>query len=202
MTFDQLASWLHNYDAGHEKCRMTTKSSFLPLTLIDLGLSKEQNTAKLINTIKLPPEKKVRYVTLSHSHKGSAIESATTTEASLQSRCISIALSDRPRTFVHVIDDTKRLNIQFLWVDQLSIIEDSKEDRKLSPINDIYMNSYFTIADSASTNDSEGLFRTVDAEKNASVEFECMSSKTGEERKVRTILCKIRCTLKFGTLTR
>jgi hypothetical protein len=169
---------------------MASISNFLPPRLIDLSFSDEQNFVKLINTSDLPPEEKVHYVTLSHNHGSSAMESAITTQASLQSRYTSIVLNDLPLTFIHAIKVAKQLGMQYLWINQLCIIQDSEENQELSSINEIFMNSYLTIADSASANDQEGLFRTLDVEKNDSVEFECTSSKTGETRKIRAMPCQ------------
>lgn len=142
----------------------------------------------MIETRELPSPKSIRYATLSHNHSEPNVQAATKTQAALQSRHTLIALSDLPLSFSHAIEAAKQLGITFLWTEELCILcQDSEEDKSLSSISDTFLNSYCTIADSVSADDSGGLFRRTDAENNLPVEFECTSSKTGETRKVRAM---------------
>jgi hypothetical protein len=159
---------------------------FLPTRLIDLGSCKDSKIIQiqLINTKNLPA-KDTNYITLSHCQHDALPDSAKTTQASLKSNAKHISVPDLPLTFQHCIRLARSLNIRYLWIDTLCIIQDSSEDseREFKLINDIYMNSYCTVAAAAPLSDTqEGLFRSISTD-NLSVEFEC-ESLIGEKKKV------------------
>lgn len=68
-------------------------------------------------------------------------------------------------TFQHALSVTESLGHSFLWIDSLCIIQDSNHDLQLecSRMWEVYGNSYCTIAATASSDGSEGLFREHDA---------------------------------------
>jgi Heterokaryon incompatibility protein (HET) len=67
-----------------------------------------------------------RYAAL--SYRWGKDVSFTTTKATLDSRKTSMALSDMPKLFQDAIQVLRCLNIKYLWIDALCIIQDSKED--------------------------------------------------------------------------
>jgi hypothetical protein len=71
-----------------------------------------------------------------------------------------------PKTFQDAVSFTHRLGIHFLWIDSLSIIQDSPEDweREGSRMCSIYAGAHITLAATVSPNASEGLFRISSAE--------------------------------------
>lgn len=72
-----------------------------------------------------------------------------------------IPLLQLPLTFRNAISVTKRLGIRYLWIDSMCIIQDSDDDwlEQSACMWAIYMNSYCTLAATASTNGNRGLFR-------------------------------------------
>lgn len=67
-----------------------------------------------------------RYIALSHRW-GSSV-TVTTTKQSLKSHKKEIVLEHLPKTFRDAIALTKYLGVEYLWIDSLCIIQDSKED--------------------------------------------------------------------------
>jgi hypothetical protein len=72
----------------------------------------------------------------------------TTTLSTLEDRKREIPLSILPRTFQDAILVTRRLGIQYVWIDSLCIIQDSAEDwsKEAAKMTDVYLNSTVTIA--------------------------------------------------------
>lgn len=84
-----------------------------------------------------------------------------TTIASKKQRMRNIRLTELPRTFRHAITVTRKLDVRYLWIDSLCIIQDDAEDWALqsAEMAAIYSNSYLTIAASFARDSSRGLFR-------------------------------------------
>jgi hypothetical protein len=105
------------------------------------------------------PEK---YACLSHC-RGSGKDILKTEQASLRAHLdTGIAVDELPRTFQDVVDICQRLDVKYLWIDSLCIIQDSDEDWRAQSarMGDIYENARFTIAASASNAPTEGCYRT------------------------------------------
>ena len=72
-----------------------------------------------------------------------------------------IPSSELPQTFQDAISVTRRLQIRYLWIDSLCILQDSPEDwdHESAQMHLVYGNAYVTLAADDSRNSSEGLFR-------------------------------------------
>ncbi|KAK4442316.1 heterokaryon incompatibility protein 6, OR allele [Podospora aff. communis PSN243] len=65
-----------------------------------------------------------------------------------------------PNTFRDAIDFTRRLELRFLWIDSICIIQDSDQDwqQQSALMGDIYGGAYITLCATASPNSDEGLY--------------------------------------------
>ncbi|KAF2817413.1 HET-domain-containing protein, partial [Mytilinidion resinicola] len=83
-----------------------------------------------------------------------------TTRENLGSNKASIELSLLPQTVRDAVEITRRLNIPYLWVDALCIIQRDEEDwaRESGNMCNCYSNAYLTISASRSSEASEGCF--------------------------------------------
>lgn len=65
-----------------------------------------------------------------------------------------------PRTFQDAISVSRILNVRYIWIDSLCIVQDDKNDwaEQSSTMADVYSNSYLTIAATAAKNCTSGLF--------------------------------------------
>ena len=97
-----------------------------------------------------------KYVTLSYQW-GNSRQLMTTTDT-VEEMYRSIPIQRMPKTFKDVVMFTRLLDIQYLWIDALCIIQDSKEDclQQLSVMSEIYAQSTLTIAAIGSCNADDG----------------------------------------------
>ncbi|KAE8361379.1 heterokaryon incompatibility protein-domain-containing protein [Aspergillus caelatus] len=103
-----------------------------------------------------------RYMTLSHCWGQKLDTNAITTRGNLSSRMKGIKLDDLPANFRDAISITRRLGIQYLWIDALCIIQDSQADwaQESMKMGYIYDGSYLTVAASASEDSTGGCYRS------------------------------------------
>ena len=142
--------------------------TFLPTRIIDVGLkvsinpndfgsvTADQYDVRLIES----GGEHGRYVALSHCW-GQSLSFTTTKETySIRKQCMS--LSEMPETFRDAILMTRKLDIQYLWIDSLCIIQDDKGDweRESARMADVFSNSYITLAASNADGDSKGFLHT------------------------------------------
>ncbi|KAL8914317.1 MAG: hypothetical protein Q9171_001037 [Xanthocarpia ochracea] len=72
-----------------------------------------------------------------------------------------ISVNELPQTFRDMILISRSLQIQYIWIDSLCIVQDDKEDWKTEAAKmwQVYSNAYVNIAATSSSNSSQGLFR-------------------------------------------
>ena len=99
-----------------------------------------------------------RYLALSHSW--GATHRLTLTKANLSLLKGGIVLSNLPKTFRDAVTIAWELNVPFVWIDSLCIIQDDIADweTEASRMGAVYANAYLTIAALASKDDSSGCF--------------------------------------------
>ena len=155
---DIILQWLNTCLKSHPICAQMSKSDWYPTRLLDLGNSHadSDDPIKLIHT----RNKSLSgpYVTLSHCWGGASIIKLTT--ATLAQFSKGIALVDLPKTFVDAICTARFLKIRYIWIDSLTIIQDSTDDwaQESSMMGQVYQNSFCNLGATASSNSSGGLF--------------------------------------------
>ena len=82
------------------------------------------------------------------------------TKNSIISKQSVIALSTLPKTLRDAISITRTLQIPYLWIDALCIVQDSKDDweKEAAVMGEVYSNATVTIAAAGATKSSEGIF--------------------------------------------
>ncbi len=72
----------------------------------------------------------------------------------------AIDLSDLPKTFRDAVEVARKLEVPYLWIDSLCIVQNSATDwaSESSKMNDVYKNSYLNLAAAASMDANGGLF--------------------------------------------
>ena len=161
MEISVLKYWLSNCQNNHPDCS-SEELGFMPTRVVDVG-SNEDQEPRLVLTADQPtgPYRKFtasRYIALSHCWGSTMPNTATTTSSTIAERLKSIPLAGLPRTFADFIDIARRLNVQFVWIDSLCIIQDSKEDwaREAAQMASVYSSAFCTIAASASADGHGG----------------------------------------------
>lgn len=132
--------------------------SRLPNRVLDVRGSSLESDVKLY----LTSNEAARYLCLSYCW-GTPASPIMTTRTTLSNHTQGISYGSLPRTFQDAIKIARLFNVHYLWIDSLCIIQGDAEDwrNEASRMAEIYENSYFTIAATASTDSNGGCFRSV-----------------------------------------
>lgn len=129
----------------------------LPTRLLNLNPQCGRQYVTLVSTTLLDP--RVRYVTLSHCW-GQSIPVRLLTSVS-QSFEQGISIDLLPRTFREAIQFTRALEINYLWIDALCIVQDSEDDwiRESTLMSSVYSQSWLNLAATSASDCHGGLLR-------------------------------------------
>lgn len=148
--------WMSDCLNGHEQCQKKVQPQTYPTRLLDL----REDTIRII----LPAESTISgpYAALSYCW-GPNPTFLQLTAAKFPEFQVGIPYSDLPLAFQEAIDFTKRLSIQFLWIDSLCIIQSgpsSAQDwqSESAKMQDVYTNCVVNLALSRANNPHESCF--------------------------------------------
>ncbi|PVH95590.1 HET-domain-containing protein [Periconia macrospinosa] len=141
-------TWLHECARGlgkHAKCAPFEKSK-LPTRVIDVQKMRLYQAAS---------GEEGRYVALSHCWGGTTPIRTTKENLKLYLENLPTPL---PQTFADAVSVTQALQIPYLWIDSLCIVQDSKEDwdSESAHMANVYENAFVTISADAAKNSFEG----------------------------------------------
>lgn len=147
----------------HPSCKdKLSEDYFVPRRLLDIGNNEIQHV-QLVNgeDITRPaaqsnsPAYHLRYATLSYCWGDARM--LKTTQATEGMHRAGILIEDMPEAFQDAIHVARKLDIQYLWIDALCILQDNKEEWEVesSRMCGIFANSYTTISAAASSSASE-----------------------------------------------
>ena len=175
------ASWLTRCADQHESCSSSrTQDKYHPTRLLDLKISGDVSNIRLIETDNMMCDEP--YAALSHCWGGSI--PVVLKEETLQYLKEGVNLLDLPKTFRHAVALVRSLNIQYLWIDCLCIIQDSYLDweQEASHMKDVYRNAFLTIAAAGAASSSTGCFfdRDIDLVKAITVSVSWLGVSEGK----------------------
>ena len=155
--------WLQKCVQRHTTCdRPASISSedVRPSRLIDVGAA-EEGRLKLCLQADFPA--KLQYATLSHCW-GVVQDKVNLTQTNLGAWQTIIPNEALLPTFKDAIKVTRSLGMQYLWIDSLCIIQDSKRDwlSESTRMSNVYEYAHCNIAATASEGDALGIFKTRD----------------------------------------
>ena len=118
----------------------------------------EDMNVKLYETKNEP----ARYICLSHCWGKTSL--IRTERATVELYKSSIPWSALSKTFQDAVTFTRSLNVRYLWIDSLCIIQDDRDDwrREASKMASIYGNSFLTLAATKSRDGAGGCFSVLD----------------------------------------
>ncbi|OJD33985.1 uncharacterized protein BKCO1_26000146 [Diplodia corticola] len=153
----QIKSWLDECDGQHSTCRSLKRASgYIPTRLLDLG-SPRDPYVRLVQSHECPAP--CRYVTLSHCWGATRMDGPSRL---LQANYATMraGIANLPRTFLEAVQVARHLQVRYLWVDSLCIIQDSPHDweAEVSRMGQIYSNSHCNIAAAGARNSAGGLY--------------------------------------------
>lgn len=134
----------------------------LPTRVIDV--SGQGDTVRLIETRLISHEQPLRgeYCALSHAWgpPESKTRPVTTTKKNLAQHRQGIRISHLSKTFQEAIEITRAVNVDYLWIDSLCILQDEDDladwSREAKNMKSVYKSSYLTIAATGATDGSQG----------------------------------------------
>lgn len=153
-----IARWLQNCTKYHASCGRTDQppyASQYPTRLLDVGVHGSGDyDIKLIETHDVVPEGP--YVTLSHCWGKGHITSLT--KANIKQFLLRVPAL--PKTYRDAITVARKLQVRYLWIDSLCIIQDDEDDWRTESLlmNQVYKNAPFNIAATAASDSRMGLF--------------------------------------------
>jgi hypothetical protein len=169
-SYDQTRRWLQYCYSHHEHCA-TSKTPFLPTRVIDVGTL--DGVPKLVEL----NGHSSHYAALSYCWGGN--QSVMADGRNIKEFFTQLPVSKLHPTLKDAISTTRELGLQFLWIDSLCIIQDSKDDkiRELSRMHEVYANAYVTIVAANAKDCNEGFLqpRIQLPDDPATVNFEAFS---------------------------
>ncbi|TGO56657.1 hypothetical protein BCON_0075g00380 [Botryotinia convoluta] len=150
--FDIARGWMNTCIVEHSKSKCSSfEDKVLPSRVIDVGLESTNPSLVLTDGIR------GKYIALSHCW-GGQIETILTT-SNLQSLQKEIKMTGLPANFRDAILITRALGFQYLWIDSLCIIQDSKYDWGIESkkMGETYRNSVLTIGAAAAYKAADGM---------------------------------------------
>ena len=163
-----LRVWLKHCEFSHTKCAIGDFHSYpldgkcpLPLRVIDVGPSNGSTQPRLC----FPDGLQGKWIALSHCWGNKLLQPPKTTRKNLRKHEKRIPLESLPRTFHDAVLVTRALEIRYLWIDSLCIVQDDAADvaEQLPRMGEIYRNASLTLLAGESTNCGDGLFFDVTA---------------------------------------
>lgn len=152
-----IEDWISACDSTHSECARwvchdgQTKDRLpaLPTRVIDLGLGTD-----LSSPIRLIASNGIhgKYTALSYCWGKAKI--FTTTRENMHENMQEIPLNQLPATFLDAFSISRRLNIRYIWIDALCIVQNDSIDwdREARKMGAVYQSAYVTIAASSSDN--------------------------------------------------
>ncbi|KXX81980.1 hypothetical protein MMYC01_201473 [Madurella mycetomatis] len=153
-----IVSWMDECTSKHTECGRNADSR-LPTRVIAVGLG-DKKDPYLYETQR---NETGRYIVLSHCWGPPEHRPPRTTNANLSQRKLSIPVKDLPPTFSDAVQLSRALEISYLWIDSLCIIQDNAADweQEAARMADVYKSAVLTISADGAVDSRVGLFPPV-----------------------------------------
>lgn len=152
--FDVVRAWMRNCHKRHKVCAPAPwdESPLLPNRVIDV--TQDGLDPRLVVT----EGKRGHYAALSHCWGG--LQLLQTKASTLVQYQDNIPMDELPKSFKDAITIARKLQIPFLWIDSLCIVQDSEQDwhHESALMSSIYRNSVLTISATGAVDGSHGCF--------------------------------------------
>ncbi|KAF3811070.1 hypothetical protein GCG54_00010406 [Colletotrichum gloeosporioides] len=147
--------WLDNCRERHTTCSISG-SALLPTRVIDLREA-DQDRVHLRES----QDESGEYAALSYCW-GSGAPGLLTTTKNYHSHLEGIEIHGLPKTIRDAVHAARKLDLKYLWVDRLCIIQDSAEDwaHEAALMCEVYSGATLTLSADGSNSANQGLFQT------------------------------------------
>ncbi|KAL2674101.1 hypothetical protein Neosp_012547 [[Neocosmospora] mangrovei] len=158
-TFEFLRSQIREcyYTHCHQGTCPPPTGGFAPRRVIRIDGSTNPPSLRLY-----APEvgEEVQWCALSYCWGGQN-QNVMTTLATLQERCDGIDFGSLPKTLQDAITTTHRIEIQYIWIDSLCIVQDDSNEKAqdIAQMGDVYSRAYITLSASSASTVTEGFLQ-------------------------------------------
>lgn len=154
-----LAAWTTECEARHDNC--ITKDAALPRRVLDVGSKIDPRLLLHVSS-----EEIGNYVALSHCWGPKQVHPPETNLSNLKQRQEGIDLTTLPSTFRDAVLVTRNLNIQYLWIDSLCIVQDDTSDwqTESSKMAGYYRDAYLVISAAEAEDSTQGFLNDGEAD--------------------------------------
>ena len=162
--FELLREWLRWCDQRHECNKRSHPGKGFPTRVLYVGdITTAASDAVPVRLVNAAERRSDNYVALSHCWgdlPDDVKQTYCTTQYNLEQRRAGFLLHDLPQTFQDAIEVTRALQIPYLWIDSLCIIQygDNGNDwrRESMKMKDVFSQAYCTIAASSGVDSCSG----------------------------------------------
>lgn len=177
-----IKQWIRECEEGHQECSLQIDSTILPTRLIDVGTADGSHPPRLVLSSDLLSSgntTQVRYSALSHRW-GTRHMPLRTLKENVNDHLQLLPIDSLPQTFRDAVLISQKLNIPYLWIDSICIIQDDPKDwqHEAAQMAAIYANAYITLAAASAEDSTEGC---VPEPLAPSTRFEALDPTTPEE---------------------
>ncbi|KAL7801012.1 heterokaryon incompatibility domain-containing protein [Trichoderma afarasin] len=161
--FDFIKSWMQTCSQEHDLCKGTLSKSFpndsagpqLPTRILDVG-PLNHGSVSLLET----NGQRGEFCALSYCWGPEGTQTLITTRDTIDDHINGIQFNSLPKTFQDAVIVTRQLDIRYLWIDSLCIIQGDKDDwtKESAKMSAVYQNAHLVIAASGAANPKEGCF--------------------------------------------
>jgi len=158
----QVQAWLRECMENHTLCRRRLvlpgcepTTCFNPTRLIDI---RNADSQFLVETKDWSSAESIRYVTL--SHRWAANQMPKLTRSNIAELMTSIDAKTLPPVFADAIEISRTLEVPYIWIDALCIIQNDAEDwdKEAALMGQVYSNAFCNLGASAAAEKSVGLY--------------------------------------------
>ena len=149
--------WIAECTTSHRKCAKA-KGSSLPTRLVDVLSLSKVGKVRIVDTQSISSDSDIQYVALSYCWGPKPTFKLT--KSTWEALSSGVAVETLPKTMQDAINFTQNINLGWLWIDSLCIVQDLKEDwnREALTMHQVYRDSFVTVAALGASSCDEGLF--------------------------------------------
>ncbi|PSN64384.1 HET-domain-containing protein [Corynespora cassiicola Philippines] len=173
--FDTIKDWIRECETSHGHHRCSSKDTPLPHRLLALGNHVNEPALRLVN---IENGTYGRYIALSHCW--GTITTVKTLNSNIAAMYQGIHLEDLPKTFIDAVYCARMLNVKYLWIDTLCIIQDSVLDWQVESAKMClyYRGAWLVIIAASAEGDTDGFLGYRNQRyQGIALESECDSGK-------------------------
>jgi hypothetical protein len=151
-------AWLRDCQSFHSACNFGSLQGS-PSRLLHIVSDSEAIVVKLVET---NAAQRLKYCALSHCWGPAEKRPLCTTRGNYQNNLAGIPLEKLPKTFRDTVLLARGLDIEYVWIDSLCIVQDDRQDWKSEAIKmaSVYKNAVLVVAASDAKDSTEGLLMT------------------------------------------